>query len=113
MTRSCLHCSLSRALEAEWTGQLAGPIVRIGRSDPLWLPIPGRHVYRALRRLLHAARQEAADTLKLTVLDLPGKSHVEVMATVGLEGHSRSRSIHFPRHDPARLPAGFAETLVP
>jgi hypothetical protein len=86
-------------------------VVRVGRSDPLWLPIAGTRVYRQLRSLLRAAHGGPDDSLKLVVLDLPGKSHVEVVATVGHRGsRSRSRSVLFPRYAPERLAAGFAET---
>ena len=112
MTRSCLHCSLARAVEAEWGGTLSGPVLRIGRSDPLWLPISGGRVYRQLRGLLRAARRQGADSLKLVVLDLPGKSHVEVVATVGRHGdRTRSLSVLLPRHVTGSLAAGFAEAV--
>jgi hypothetical protein len=88
-----------------------GPVVRIGRSEPLWLPIAGSRIYRELRRLLRAARAQAGDSLKLTVLDLPGKAHVEVLATVGRRGErSRTRSALFARCATEHLAAGFAET---
>ena len=110
MARSCLHCSLARAVEVEWDGPLAGPVVRIGRSEPLWLPLSGAKVYREIRRLLLAVRKQTADSLKLSVLDLPGKSHVEVVATFNRRGErTRSLSVALPRYEAARLAAGFAE----
>jgi hypothetical protein len=97
-------------VEVEWSGPLAGPVVRIGRSDPLWLPLTGAQVYRKIRGLLHAARAQSADSLKLSVLDLPGKSHVEVVATFGRRGErTRSLAVALPRYEAARLAAGFAE----
>jgi hypothetical protein len=97
-------------VEAEWNGPLAGPVVRIGRSDPLWLPLTGGQVYRKIRKLLREARAQAADSLKLAVLDLPGKSHVEVVATFARRGErTRSLSVMLPRYEAARLAGGFAE----
>ena len=112
MAKSCLHCSLARAVDEEWRGQIDGPVLRIGRSDPLWLPLPGARVYRELRRLLRAARALSGDSLKLVVLDLAGKSHVEVVATVGRQGERpRSVSVQLPRFAVERLAAGFAESF--
>jgi hypothetical protein len=108
---SCLHCSLARAVEAEWRGGAVGPVVRIGRSEPLWLPVSGARVYRTLRELLRSVRADAADSLKLAVLDLPGKSHVEVMATIARAGgRARSVSVRLPRYEATRLAGGFAES---
>ena len=111
--QSCLHCALARALKRESASLAArGVMVSMGRSEPVWLPLPGARIYRALRRLLHAANGRAEGTwLKLTVIDLPGKSHVEVTATVPVARGSRVLAAAFPRHVPGTLAGGFAEAL--
>jgi hypothetical protein len=70
-------------------------------------------LYRAVRRLLQAARAAAQGRdVKLAVIDLPGKSHVEVTATVLVgRGGSRVLGCSFPRHARGTLARGFAETL--
>jgi hypothetical protein len=110
---TCVHCVLSRVLRAESAGMATRCLtVRLGRSEPLWLPIPGVQVYRTLRRLLQAAAAEAEGNLvKLAVIDLPGKSHVEVTATALRKRRSRVFGCAFPRHAPGTLAAGFSETL--
>jgi hypothetical protein len=111
--RSCLHCSLARALRAE-AGALGarGLAVTLGRSEAVWLPLPGMRVYRALRRLLRAARDAAEHgPVKLTVIDLVGKTHVEVTACVPRAGGVRVVRVAFPRHVPGTLAAGFAESV--
>src|SRR5437773_4859815 len=83
MARICLHCVLARALRAE-AGILAarGLEVKLGPSEAVFLPGSGVKTYRRLRSLLReAAAQASGERLKLSVLDLPGKSHVEVTAT--------------------------------
>lgn len=113
--QSCLHCALARALKRE-SSALAerGVTVSMGRSEPVWLPLPGSRIYRALRRLLATARVHAeGPSLKLTVIDLVGKSHVEVTATVPFGRGSRVLGTAFPRHVPGTLGGGFAEALDP
>ena len=109
MARICLHCVLARALKAE-AHTLAGLGVKLGPSAAVFLPGPGAGVYRRLRSLLReAAAQARGDRLKLSVLDLPGKSHVEVTATFATAIGARVLSRAFPLHDPAELARGFAE----
>ena len=65
-----------------------------------------------IRRLLREVRGHAADSLKLAVVDLPGKSHVEVLATFTPRGaRTRTLSVALPRYEAARLAAGFAEAV--
>jgi hypothetical protein len=109
--RACLHCALARALRVEGPAfRQRGLDVRLNRSDPVFLPATGAALYRGLRRLLAGARAAAErGEVKLTVLDLPGKSHVEVTAVVASGATVRVLSHAFPCYDPATLPNGFAE----
>jgi hypothetical protein len=112
--RTCLHCALARALRAESAAlAAAGLAVRLGPFAPVLLPLSGAHVYRQLRRLLTAVRGEASGGVKVAVLDLRGKSHVEVTATVARGGGAAVLSCTFARFDPAALPLGFAEGVAP
>jgi hypothetical protein len=106
-TRTCLHCALARAVRAEADG-LA---VTLRRSEPVLLPLPGQRIYRALRRLLRAARAAGDGEVRLAVVDLPGTSHVDVMAVVP---SPRVRVLHceLPRHVDGTLSGGFAEALL-
>jgi len=110
MARICLHCVLARALKAELqTLAGRGLEVKLGPSAAVFLPGAGATIYRRLRSLLREAAAEATgDRLKLAVLDLPGKSHVEVTATVATAIGARVLSRTFPLHDPAMLARGFA-----
>jgi len=111
--QSCLHCALARAIRRE-SGALAarGLAVTLGRAEPVWLPSTGARLYRALRRLLREAGSQAqGPSLKLTVIDLTGKSHVEVTATIPVGRGSRVLACAFPRHAPGSLGGGFAEAL--
>lgn len=113
MSRVCLHCVLARALRAESrTLTERGLEVKLGPSEAVFLPGSGAKTYRRLRSLLReAAAQASGDRLKLSVLDLPGKSHVEVTATFATALGARVLSRAFPLHDPAALARGFAETF--
>jgi hypothetical protein len=114
VSRTCLHCALARALRAE-SGRFAahGLALVFTRSDPVWLPLSGPRVYRSIRRLLREAHARAArGAVKLAVLDLPGKSHVEVTATVPTPRGVVVLAHAFPRHAPGVLAAGFAEGLA-
>ena len=113
MSQSCLHCALARAIRRE-SGPLAerGLAVSISRAEPVWLPSPGARLYRALRRLLRDAGSQAEGaSVKLTVIGLLGKSHVEVTATIPVGRGSRVLACAFPRHAPGSLGRGFAEAL--
>lgn len=109
--RSCLHCALTHALRAEADRLRArGVTIVMGRSEPLWLPIAGARVYRALRRLLQAAGSVAEPgKAKLSVLDMLGKSHVEVTIVVPAGRRVRVLCAALPRHSAAALPRGFVE----
>lgn len=111
MSRACLHCALARALTAEAPAFTASGLeIRLARSEPVFLPVSGAALYRGLRRLLAAARAAAErGPVKLAVLDLPGKSHVEVTATVAA-ARVRVLTCAFPQFVPATLPRGFGET---
>ena len=113
MDRTCLHCALARALQAEAAALTArGVAVRFERSEPVWLPVSGTRLYRGIRRLLRqAAAQAAPGATKLAVVDLAGKSQVEVTATVPVAGGARVLGVGFPRYVPGTLARGFAEGL--
>jgi hypothetical protein len=109
MARICLHCVLARALKAE-VHTLAGLEVKVGPSAAVFLPGSGATIYRQVRSLLReAAALAKGDRLKLSVLDLPGKSHVEMTATFATAVGARVLSRTFPLHDPTMLARGFAE----
>ncbi len=84
------------------------------RSEPVWLPASGTTCYRGVRRLLRAARAAAdGGAVKIAVVDLPGKSHVEVTATVAVGRGSRVLSCAFARHVQGTLARGFTEAFAP
>src|SRR2546430_7852753 len=109
--QSGLHCALARAIRRESGGLAArGLAVNLGRAEAVWLPSPGARLYRALRRLLREAGSQAeGSSLKLTVIDLTGKSHVEVTATIAVGRGSPLASSAFPRHPAGSLGAGVAD----
>ncbi|TMB22979.1 MAG: hypothetical protein E6J59_02910 [Deltaproteobacteria bacterium] len=108
MTRTCLHCVLARVLGAESERLRArGLEVRLGAADAVFLPAPGRATYRTVRGLLRTAIGDAeGPRIRLTLVSLPGKSHVEVTAAFAVGRGTRVLSCAFPRHDPAALAAG-------
>jgi hypothetical protein len=108
---SCLHCILSRALRAETPAfEARGIAVKIVPAEPIWLPAPGGSTYRALRRLLASTRIPAqSGPIKLTLLNMLGRPHVEVLAVVTVGRSFRTLACTFPRHVPGTLDAGFAE----
>ncbi|TMA38998.1 MAG: hypothetical protein E6J75_10575 [Deltaproteobacteria bacterium] len=115
MTRTCLHCVLGRAMRAESAASRDGELALALRcSEPTWLPLEGGRLYRELRGFLREAREAARRGLvKLAVLDLPGKSHVEVTAVVRPPGgKARVLSRSFPRQTLEALGSGFAEQLA-
>ena len=115
MARTCLHCALGRAMRAETATSRGGELVlMLRRSEPTWLPIEGPRLYRELRGFLRETREAARRGLvTLAVLDLPGKSHVEVTAVVRAPGRkTRVLSRAFPRQTLDVLGGGFAERLA-
>jgi hypothetical protein len=109
--RACLHCALARAL-----GDEADELVRrrvvvtFGRSEAVWLPIPGARIYRGLRHLLRrAAVAGEGHTVRLNIIDLAGKAHVEVTAAVLAGAHAQVFTCMFPRFVAASLLLGFDE----
>jgi hypothetical protein len=109
LLRSCLHCALARAIRDEGEGL----VIDLRRSEPVLLPVPGQRIYRAVRRLLRAARaQGQGRDVKLTVADLPGTSHVEVLAVVSAARGARVLRCLLPRHADGTLSGGFAEALL-
>jgi hypothetical protein len=109
--RTCLHCALARALRAESATLTArGLALHFERTEPVWLPVSGMRLYRGVRSLLRqAAAHGEPGMVKLVVLALTGKSHVEVTATVPVPSGARVFAIAFPRFVPATLARGFAE----
>ena len=115
VTRTCLHCALGRVLRAESAAFPEGELVLTLRcSEPTWLPIEGPRLYRELRGLLREARETARRGLvKLAIVDLRGKSHVEVTAVVRSPGgKTRVLSRPFPRQTLDLLGRGFSEHLA-
>lgn len=111
--RACLHCALARAL-----GDEADELVRrrvsvtFGRSEPVWLPITGQRIYRGIRQLLRqAAAVGEGHTVRLGIVDLAGKAHVEVTAAALAGDHAQVFTCAFPRFVAASLPPGFVEGL--
>lgn len=109
--RTCLHCALVRALRAEMPALERRRVdVVVGRSDAVWVPLSGMRVYRGIRRLLRQATGGATDCrVRIGVVDLAGKPHVDVMATV-LVAPARVHRVGFARVVAGTLPGGFAET---
>jgi hypothetical protein len=113
MRRSCLHCALARALRDETDELLRrGVVVTIGRSEAVWLPIPGSRIYRGLRRLLRrAVAVGEGHTVRLNIIDLAGKAHVEVTAAALAGPRAAVFSSAFPHFVAAALASGFGEGL--
>ena len=109
--RACLHCALARALGDEADELLRRRVVvTFGRSEPVWLPIPGARIYRVLRRLLRqAAAVGEGHIVRLNVIDLTGKAHVEVTAAALAGAHAAVFACAFPRFVASALPRGFDE----
>jgi hypothetical protein len=110
--RTCLHCALVRALRAETPAlERRGVSIVVGRSDAVWLPVPGTRIYRGIRRLIREATATVSDCrVRLAVVDLAGKPHVDVMATVLDPSRARVFCVGFARVVDGRLPGGFVET---
>jgi hypothetical protein len=67
-------------------------------------------LYRAVKALLDESRARAAGgSLTLSLVDLPGKAHVELLSTVHADGRVTVLARAFPRHVAVDLAAGFAE----
>ena len=115
MTRTCLHCVLARVLRAEDDQLRArGLEARVGAADAVFLPGASRGAYRAIRGLLRTAIGDTqGPRIRLALVSLPGKSHVEVTAAFAVARGTRVLSCAFPRHDPRALAGGFAEHGAP
>ena len=113
MRGACLHCALARVLRRAASFGSASVEFRTlaARSDPVWLPTTGYRLCRAVRDLVRRACAAAdGGSVKLAVVDLCGKSHVEVTAVVRhRDGTTRVLSCAFGRQDPRALGRGFAE----
>lgn len=109
--RTCLHCVLARALAAEGPALArAGMTVRVRAAPPVSLPHAAAGVYREVRRLLRDAMADAAPgVLRVTLVDLPGRAVVEVLAAVAAGGRTRVFGRSFPRHVEGTLEGGFVE----
>jgi hypothetical protein len=104
---------LARALgdEAELLTR-RGVVVTFGRSEAVWLPIAGARIYRGLRHLLRqAAAVGQGHTVRLNIIDLAGKAHVEVTAAALAGARAHVFTCAFPRFVASSLPLGFAEGL--
>jgi hypothetical protein len=108
---TCLHCVLEKVLRAEMgTGPAPEPVVQLRYAEPLMLPVSSATIYRALRRLVRAARRvPGAGRIRLEVLDGPGRAQVEVIATVVHQRSAAVLSCHFDRHAAGTLDGGFVE----
>jgi hypothetical protein len=112
--RCCGHCCLTRALLGTTDALTArGLVVTPAHTEPFWVPGSGAAVYRNLRRFLGEVcdQPEAWDEVRIAVLDLPGKSHFEVMVTLQAGRRARVLTHRIPRYDPATLARGFPEGL--
>jgi len=111
--RTCLHCALLRALEAEGVAlERRRLVVVLGRSDPVWLPISGTRIYRGIRKLLGAAMRAATDCrIRIAVVDLAGKPQVDVLATVLAGRRADVHRVAFPRVVGGTLAGGFVEIV--
>jgi hypothetical protein len=111
--RTCLHCVLARALAAEEAALArAGMTVRVRATPPVALPHAAAGIYREIRRLLHDAMAQAAPgVLRVTLVDLPGRPCVEVLAAVAAGGRTRVLGRSFPRHVEGTLASGFVEGM--
>lgn len=109
--RVCLHCALARVLRIEAAAFAERGIeLSVRLCDPAWVPGTGVHVYRCLRRLVQEARAQAAGgPVKLAIHDVPGKSDVEVTATIRTGAGARVLACAFPRYRVSALAGGFAE----
>ncbi len=109
--RTCLHCVLVRALAAEEAALArAGMTVRVRAAPPVALPHAAAGVYREIRSLLRDAMAQAAPgVLRLTLVDLPGRPFVEVLAAIAAGGRTRILGRSFPRHVEGTLAGGFVE----
>jgi hypothetical protein len=109
--RVCLHCALARLLRAEAAAFAERNIeITVRLCDPAWVPGTGVHVYRLLRRLVQDARDQAGEgPVKLAILNVAGKSHVEVTATIRTPDGARVLGCTFPRYRVSALAGGFAE----
>jgi hypothetical protein len=111
MTRSCLHCVLTRVLAAEASAfAKSGLEVSRGREEATWLPDRGGIVYRRLKRLFRDVRAEAGPgPVRITTLASFARSHVEVLATFRVRNGWRTLSCLLPRYVLATLWHGYAE----
>ena len=116
MRGACLHCALARVLRRAASFGSASVEFRTlaARSDPVWLPTTGYRLCRAVHDLVRRACAAAdGGSVKLAVVDLCGKSHVEVTAVVRSPGRkARVLSRAFPRQALDLLGGGFAEQLA-
>lgn len=88
--------------------------VTVSRSEAVWLPIAGGRIYRGIRRLLRrAAAVSQGHRIRLAVVDLCGKPHVEVTAAALLPERARVFSVAFPRVLTEPLARGFTEGIAP
>jgi hypothetical protein len=111
LPRTCVHCVLGRVLAAEAPALArAGVSVRVRPAAPVSLPRAAAGVYRELRRLLREAAAEAGrGIVRVTLVDLPGRYCLEVLATVADGGRARVLARAFPRHAEGTLEGGFLE----
>jgi hypothetical protein len=109
--RTCLHCVLARVLRSELRDfERRGLLVTVGHLSPALLPLHAARVYRVLRRLVREAGAGGeSSAVKFAVVDLPGKSHIEVLATIRCGRRARVLAVAFARQAEGSLEAGFVE----
>jgi hypothetical protein len=114
LRRTCLHCILGRVLRSEVPKfEAVGLSVMIGHLEPLWLPLPAPFVYRSIRRLLRSARVSAdRPRVRVTVVNMLGKAHVEVLVPIRCGRDVRVLTTAFARHVAGTLDGGFTEGLL-
>lgn len=112
--RTCVHCVIARALRSEVPKfEAVALTLRLGRLDPVWVPQPACAVYRAVRALLAEARAQAARSpVKLTLVDMAGKSHLELIVSLRTSSRAQVLTRAFPRHAAGTLERGFEEMLL-
>jgi hypothetical protein len=115
VTRTCLHCVLGRVLRAEARAiEATGLQIALRCSEATWLPAAGGPLYRSLRPFVKRAirRAQKGTCIKITVVERPGNSHVEVIATIRSRRDWRVLGAAFPRFVTATLSGGFAEGVA-
>jgi hypothetical protein len=109
--RSCFHCVLGRVLTRH---RASGSRIRVsaGISGPLWLPVRGMRLYRAISKFIAQLVVAAGDReIRVAVVNPLGRSHIELLGCLSMGRHGTVFACRFPRHVEAMLVRGFFEGL--